>query len=183
METDSNQSANDQQSLNEGMEIDPLKLQDFQNKLQGQENLPMASIAGLIAALIGAGLWAAVTVLSKHQIGWMAIGVGILTGFAVGKAGKGISPVFGWVGAFFAFLGCAIGNLLSVCGFISIQESVPFLEVTKTIFSQPGVVIDVLKATFDPMDLLFYGIAMHQGYSFSFRRITSEEMATLTVDK
>lgn len=164
-------------------ELDPVKLQAFRNELEGQQNLPFGVAAGLISALVGAAIWAVVTVVTKYQIGWMAVGVGVMVGFAVGKAGKGISPVFGWVGAIFALLGCAVGNLLSVCGFLSLQESVPFSEIVVSLLSQPSTAISVLKATFNPMDLLFYAIAMYEGYSFAFRQITPEELSTLTVDQ
>jgi hypothetical protein len=34
-----------------------------------------------------------------------------------------------------------------------------------------------MAATFSPMDLLFYGIAIYEGYKFSFRQLTDEDMA------
>jgi len=37
-----------------------------------------------------------------------------------------------------------------------------------------------MTATFNPMDLLFYGLAVYAGYRFSFRRISAEELAKLT---
>lgn len=35
----------------------------------------------------------------------------------------------------------------------------------------------VMVATFSPMDLLFYGIAVYEGYKLSFRRVSPEDMA------
>jgi len=162
--------------------LDPVKLQAFRDQMEGEQNLPLGAAAGLVAALAGAVIWAVVTVITKYQIGWMAIGVGVLVGFAVGKFGRGVSGSFGVMGAAFSLLGCALGNLLSVIGFISIQESVSFFEVLKSVFTQPGVISAVMKATFNPMDLLFYGIAMYEGYSFAFRQITEEEMTRLALD-
>jgi hypothetical protein len=37
--------------------------------------------------------------------------------------------------------------------------------------------MDLMKATFSPIDLLFYGIAVYEGYRFSFRQVTPEELA------
>jgi hypothetical protein len=37
----------------------------------------------------------------------------------------------------------------------------------------------VLLETFQPMDLLFYGIAIYEGYKFSFRQLTEQELAAL----
>lgn len=164
------------------IQIDPLKMQAFRNKLDGQQNMPMGLAAGLIAAFIGGAIWAAVTVATKYQIGWMAIGVGAFVGYAVKVFGKGISNSFGITGATCALLGCAFGNLLSTCGFIAIQESASFFSILQTVLTKPGLVSDLFKETFNPMDLLFYGIAMYEAYIFSFRQITQEELATLAVD-
>src|SRR5882672_10328355 len=71
------------------------------------ENLPMGFMAGLIAAAVGAGLWALVTILTGYQIGWMAVGVGFLVGWAVRAGGKGTHTVFGMMGAMLALGGCA----------------------------------------------------------------------------
>jgi hypothetical protein len=36
--------------------------------------------------------------------------------------------------------------------------------------------MELMSISFSPMDLLFYGIAVYEGYKFSFRRMTGEEM-------
>ena len=33
-----------------------------------------------------------------------------------------------------------------------------------------------MVATFSPMDLLFYGIAVYEGYKFSFRQVGPEDL-------
>ena len=55
-----------------------------------EKKLLLGGLAGLAAAIIGAIIWAVVTVTAKYQIGWMAVGVGVLVGFAlrIGKGGK-----------------------------------------------------------------------------------------------
>ena len=40
----------------------------------------------------------------------------------------------------------------------------------------PAAIPDLMAATFSPMDLLFYGIAVYEGFKLSFRRITHEEI-------
>ncbi len=44
----------------------------------------------------------------------------------------------------------------------------------------PALAARVLTATFQVMDLLFYAIAVYEGYRFSFRRITEAETRRLT---
>src|SRR5262247_16655 len=110
-------------------QVDPAQLQYAVAQLRAQQNLPAGALAGLAAALLGAAIWAGITYATHFQIGWMAVGVGFLVGIAVRSVGKGIDSVFGIVGAAFSLLGCAVGNLLAVCGVIARQENVAFMDV------------------------------------------------------
>ena len=163
---------------NTAPEIDPLRLQRFIQEIKENQSLLSGSLAGVAAAIVGAGLWGGITALTKYQIGWMAIGVGFLVGMAVRTFGKGIDKPFGIAGAAISVLGCAAGNLLATCIMISQQQQAPFSQVLSSL--NPEVVTSLMKVTFQPMDLLFYGLAVYAGYRFSFRRITAEELAKLT---
>ena len=39
------------------------------------------------------------------------------------------------------------------------------------------MVIEIMKETFSPIDLLFYGLAIYEGYKLSFRGLADEEIA------
>jgi len=158
-------------------EIDEMKYQQFINAIEGNQNLHLGIIGGLVAAVIGASIWAAVTVITDFQIGWMAVGIGFLVGFAVRVTGKGISKSFGYVGAILALASCLAGNLFSICVIISKQEAIPFFYLLTRL--NPQIIAELMKSTFSPIDLLFYGIAVYEGYRFSFIQITEDEMAGL----
>jgi len=159
-------------------EVDPVKLQRFTQEIKDNQNLLSGTLAGVAVALLGAGLWGGITAVTKYQIGWMAIGVGFLVGMAVRTFGKGIDKSFGIAGAGISLLGCMAGNLLAVCIMVSQQEQVPFSQILSGL--TPEVATGLMTATFNPMDLLFYGLAVYAGYRFSFRRISAEELAKLT---
>src|SRR5438046_4554102 len=129
------------------------------------ENLPMGFMAGLVAAAVGAGLWALVTIVTGFQIGWMAVGVGFLVGWAVRIAGKGTHRAFGIMGALLALGGCAVGNLLTIVVIAARHFEIPLVAVFSRL--TPDVVVQLMGATFSPMDLLFYGIAIYEGSRFS----------------
>ena len=133
-----------------------------------QSNLSLAILGGAVAALIGAALWALITVTTGYQIGFMAIGIGFLVGFTVRQLGKGTTPVFGAVGAVLSLAGCLVGNVLAIAGFIASGSGQPFV----TVLSQIDVasVPAMLTATFSAIDLLFYAIAVYEGYKISFVR-------------
>ena len=174
-----------QQEENQGVmaekpefEIDEMKYQQFINQIEGNQNLHLGIIGGLVAAVIGAAIWTAVTVVADFQIGWMAVGIGFLVGFAVRVTGKGISKSFGYVGAILALASCLAGNLFSICVIISKQEAIPFFYLLTRL--NPQIIAELMKSTFSPIDLLFYGIAVYEGYRFSFKQVTEDELAGLT---
>lgn len=159
--------------------VDPNKLAQLMNELKSEQSLSMAISGGLIASLVAALLWAVITYATKYQIGFMAIGVGFLVGYAVNYFGKGITTTFGIVGAVFSLFGCILGNILTTIIAASLQEGVPFSAILMAFLTNPSIVAEILKETFSPIDLLFYGIAVYEGYRFSFRQITEDDIAHL----
>lgn len=158
--------------------IDPLILQAALQRLKSEQNLVLAALAGGVAALLGACIWAAVTVTTNYQIGWMAVGVGFLVGYAVRSFGKGIDKSFGIVGAAWSLAGCAAGNLLTIVGTISNQQNIPIVNILEKLDLE--IVASLMQATFNPMDLLFYGIAVYEGYRFSFRQVSQGDLTKIS---
>ncbi len=122
-------------------------------------------LAGAVGSAVAAGLWAAITVVSGIQIGWMAVGVGFLVGMAVRLAGSGQHPLSGYIGAFFSFLGCLLGNLLAVCGLVAEEQGVAWTEVLGSLdFATANVLMAI---SFAPIDVLFYGLALYFGFKLA----------------
>ncbi len=138
-------------------------------------SLAMGLAAGIVAAAIGAAVWAAISYMTDYQIGWMAIGVGFLVGIAVRQFGKGTDTVFGILGGALALAGCLAGNLLTVCLVLSREKAMPLLDVISRL--DLDLVVRIMAATFSPMDLLFYGLAIYAGYRYSFRPAAEVEPA------
>jgi hypothetical protein len=141
------------------------------DRLREEQNLVGGLAAGAAAALIGAVIWAVITDVTGYQIGFMAIGVGFIVGYAVRIVGKGIDQQFGFVGAVLALLGCVVGNVFAIIGVVSSQEGLSYGEVWAQID-----MVAAMTAWFSPMDLLFYGIAVYEGYKLSFRQVTEGEL-------
>ena len=157
--------------------VDPVQLQFLLQRMRDQQNLALGSIAAAVAALVGAALWAGITLGTGYRIGFMAIGIGLLVGFAVRVFGKGIDRAFGIVGAVFSLLGCAAGNLLAICGLLAAQQNLPLQDVLGHLDAE--LTGQLMWAAFSPMDLIFYGIAVSEGYRLSFHRLSPEELAVL----
>ena len=63
--------------------------------------------AGVVAGAIGAVAWAVVSASSGYEIGWLAVGIGGLTGYAVSRAGGRPLGVRRGIA-----IGCALAGLL-----------------------------------------------------------------------
>jgi hypothetical protein len=151
--------------VNLGEAIQDVSMQSF----LVEQNLVGGILAGTVAALVGAALWAGVTVVTDYQIGWMALGIGFLVGSAIRVVGKGITKVYGIIGATLSLIGCLLGNLFSICYFISISEEIGVMQVLSHL--DISLVFRMLAGSFHPLDLLFYGLAIYMGYSQAFRRV------------
>lgn len=134
-------------------------------QIDDQPNLLMGLIGGVIAMLVGAVVWGAITYFTEYQIGWMAIGVGFLVGVAVKFFGRGKTMIFGISSAALALIGCVLGNLLFYSGVIAREESAAFLEVFFFFLLSPAALVELFTLAFDFMDILFYGLAAYAGFS------------------
>ncbi len=136
-------------------------------QLRGQQNFALAVPAGIAAAIAGAVLWAVVVYVSGYALGLMAIAVGALVGYAVRVTGKGVDQKFGILGAVCAALGWALGTAFADVAMLAQLENLPFM----TAFGQLGAngTVSLFMTAADPMDILFLGIAVFEGYKLAFR--------------
>jgi len=163
----------DQQAVS----IDPQKLQRYVTRMRMEQNFMMGITGGFVGAAIGAVLWALVTVLTKYQIGYMALGVGFLAGFGVKLLGKGVDSKFQYAGAALALAGCLAGNLMAMIIFGSLDTGISITTILSRL--TPAVIMDLYKATFNVMDILFYGLAISIGYKYSLKTIPKEDLGKL----
>lgn len=142
--------------------------------LLDEQDLKKAILYGFLAGIVGAGIWGFVTVLTGFQIGYMAIGMGFLVGFTIRSFGNGVEPVFGYWGAGISLFSCILGNFFSLVGFVASEEGLGFIETMKLL--DYSLLPEIMVETFNPIDLLFYGLALYFGYKYSFRIFSQEDM-------
>ncbi len=130
-----------------------------------RESLPFAILGAFDAAVLSALAWAAVTVLTKYQIGYMAVGVGALVGVSVRYFGQGRGAVYRALSVAFALAGCVFGNYLSQVGFYLAESGEGLLEVVLSL--RPAQAPQILAESFSPLDLLFYGLAVFQAWKYA----------------
>jgi hypothetical protein len=154
-----------------------MKVQNFMQRRKAEQSMPLALAAGVVAALVGAAIWAIVTDVTGYQIGWMAVAVGFIVGYSVRYLGKGVERPYQYVGAMCALLGCVLGNYFAMAGYAAQQLHADIFTVISRIPLDKA--LSVMQESFQPMDLLFYAIAVYEGYRFSLKRITPAELAAL----
>jgi hypothetical protein len=132
-----------------------------------QPNMLLALLAGFMASILGAVIWCGITYATHRQFGLVAIGIGFLVGYAVRYFGHGASITYGIIGGVFALLGCVMGNILTILAFAAIQEGVPFTTIILAFLANPLIIFMLLQETFSFIDIVFYGIAIYEGFRFS----------------
>ena len=149
------------------------QMQMAMDTLRSEQNLLVGTLAGFVASLTGAGVWALVTVVTEYQIGWMDVGIGVLVGFSIRLAGKGIDQTFGIAGAELALIGCVVGNVLTMTYFIAANEGMSFMDILVQL--DFAITYELLASTFEIIDVLFYGMAVYFGYKYAFRQVSEDD--------
>ncbi len=144
-----------------GYEVDEAGLNEYIEQRRSQQNLVAGILAGLAGAAIGSIVWAVSAVVSEKEYAVVAVVVGFLVGCGVRFFGKGIETRFGVAGAILAVIGVVVGKMIATAIVASNTDKSPLTQL-----------ID----NFHPIDLVFYAVALFQGYRFSFHKITKDEM-------
>lgn len=156
--------------------LDPASVERFLSQARDEQNVFLAILAGFFVSIACAVVWAALTVVTGWQVGLVAILVGCAVGISVRKVGKGMDTIFGVIGGVFALLGILLGNYFTQCWYLSVQEKVSVFNVALVCLMKPAIFIQIMTATFSFMDIIFYAIGIYEGYKFSFRTITQEDI-------
>ncbi|KQX59104.1 MULTISPECIES: hypothetical protein [unclassified Streptomyces] len=134
-------------------------------------NLALGLLAGFGGAIVGAlVLGGIMRAMAKEdgsytQLGILALGVGALVGFALGKVG-GAHPVLPFAGVPIALFGVFAGQLFGYALMASWWaeldgQSLPVTEILTSHFSD---LLTAWKEELGAMDLLFFAIAGYEGF-------------------
>jgi|GEM_PF-1212213 len=149
------------------------------DRLKKEQNLRLGILAASLTALALALLWALISISTGHQISYVAVVVGLLVGHSMRYFGKGLDKIFGVIGGLLTLAGCLGGIILSLVGTIAGAQSIGYLEVFSSF--DGSVLVNLLVNHFRPIDFFFYGVALYEGYLFSFRKIPEQAPATHTL--
>ena len=158
--------------------IDPTVYQHYVDLRRSKQHYQFALVCGTFGAAIGVAIWLGLSMTVHVEAEWTAVGVGVLAGTFVRVAGRGFDRIFGVLGALLTAIGCFAGTLVSGCHFMALQtEGATLFDAISTL--TPTTTREVFTATFDPIDAVFYGIALVAGFRISYRRMSGVDKATL----
>jgi len=132
-----------------------------------EENLLFGTLAGILAAIVGALIWMGITVATGMHVGYVALGVGALVGLTVRFVGNGRGMLFGIIGAVLTLIGCLGGEVLTVVQLASTAQRDFYNTLTTVDMTQ---LITNIFDRMDPITYLIYGIGIFEGYKFSIRK-------------
>jgi hypothetical protein len=125
---------------------------------------------GMLAAVLSAVGWALVGAGTGMEIGWLAWGVGVLCGFAVAVGWQDSDMMPGVAAAGCAVFGILLGKFMLLY-FVVIPHfaqlaGVP-VEAFREVLAANGGYGEIFKEMFDPMDLLFIGLAIISAFKLA----------------
>ncbi|MCF3183401.1 hypothetical protein IPZ70_26170 [Streptomyces polychromogenes] len=123
-------------------------------------NVALGVLAAVVAGLAAAGVYGAIVKATHHEIGYAALGVGALVGFAAAKAG-GRNAILPVVAALVSVVSVLAGQLFGIAldGADQLSESVVDVLTNRT-----SEVIDSWKEGVDPLTFLFLAIGGYAAF-------------------
>ncbi|MFI9060438.1 hypothetical protein ACIGQE_00985 [Streptomyces sp. NPDC053429] len=117
-------------------------------------NVALGVVAALVAAVAAAGVYGAIIGVTKYQVGYAAVGVGALVGFAAGKLG-GRNPLLPVVSVLVSLAAIFAGQIFGIAMIGADELKVGVLDVLNMGVS---LLVDAWKEDAGPMTFLFLGI-------------------------
>jgi hypothetical protein len=132
-----------------------------------EENLLFGTLAGILAAAVGAAIWMGITLATNSHLGIVALGVGALVGLTVRFVGNGRGMLFGIIGAALTLFGCLGGEILTLIQQSSSAERDFYNTLITSDLTQ---LLTTIFNRMDPITYLIYGIGIFEGYKLSIRK-------------
>ncbi|OEJ94780.1 hypothetical protein [Streptomyces thermolilacinus] len=132
----------------------PFAAYPVQPPAPARNNLALGLLAAFVAALVAAGAYGGIAGAIDREVGYAAVGVGLLVGFLAGKVG-GRNPVLPVVSAVIAAGAVYLGQLVTIAVLLDKLGEGSFAEI---FFQNFGGVMELWKLAADGMTYVFIAI-------------------------
>ncbi|MGO4459745.1 hypothetical protein AB4039_20965 [Streptomyces sp. M-16] len=126
-------------------------------------SLGIGLLASVVAAVVAAGVYGGIIGGTHHQIGYAAVGVGALVGFAAGKAG-GRSPALPAIAALLAPAAVFAGQMFGIVLIYADELQVSAMDI---LGEGASPLMKAWKAEADPLTFLFLAISAYAAFQIS----------------
>ncbi|WP_406201174.1 hypothetical protein OG920_43500 [Streptomyces europaeiscabiei] len=126
-----------------------------------RNNLALGLVAAVVVALVTAGIYGGIVGATKYEIGYAAVGVGFLIGFAAGKIG-GTNPVLPVVSALLSLGAVYLGQLIGIAMMFADELGV---SATTMLVEHVDVLTEYWGETAGAMTFLFLAIGAFAAFS------------------
>jgi hypothetical protein len=128
------------------------------------------AVGGLLGAIVGGIIWGLILQLTEYEVGYVAWGIGLLCGWAVGFfSSKGKGTIFQLIAVFFSVFGILIGKYYGF--FIFLKEYITLdygaeAAAEVSIFSLDVILlfVEYLTDMVNLYDLVFVGLAIYTAW-------------------
>ncbi|MFM9696023.1 hypothetical protein [Streptomyces europaeiscabiei] len=126
-----------------------------------RNNLALGLVVAVVVALVTAGVYGGIVGATEYEIGYAAVGVGFLIGFAAGRIG-GANPVLPVVSALLSLGAVYLGQLIGIAMIGADDVGVSAI----TLFTEDfDAVTEYWSETADAMTFLFLAIGAFTAFS------------------
>ncbi|MCX5170988.1 hypothetical protein [Streptomyces antibioticus] len=126
-----------------------------------QGNLVLGLLTALVVALVTAGIYGGIVGATEYEIGYAAVGVGLLVGFAAGKVG-GANPVLPVVSAVLALGAVYLGQII---GIGIIMADIAGVSATEIFSEHLDLITEGWSEEADALSFVFLGIGAFAAFS------------------
>ena len=106
-----------------------LRNYDIAEVLLSEQNFPAAVIAGAVATLLAAAIYAIIVARWNFSYGFAAASIGIVVGISMQYLGRGIKMKFAVAAAVYTVAGCFLGNIFRIVSPLDVFRSSDFSQI------------------------------------------------------
>ncbi|MEU8776760.1 hypothetical protein [Streptomyces sp. NPDC048606] len=124
-------------------------------------NVGLGVVAAVVAALVAIGVYGAIIKATEHEIGYAAVGVGALIGFAAGKVG-GRNIALPVLGALLSIVAVLAGQMF---GLALIAADALQVSAVDILVEDTSALIEAWKTDANPLTFLFLAIGGYAAFT------------------
>jgi hypothetical protein len=125
---------------------------------------------GILAMLLGAALWAVITIVTGYRFGLMPIGVGALVGLTMFSA-RPTSTGIAAVAALLTVIGGALGEFLAIPAYAAHERGIGYGKLINLQLKQPRLALEAVTC-------LLWLIGAVTAFSMVYRRVRAARVET-----